>query len=299
MPFENIKHLALIKINGSDAAGFLQGQLTNDIKLVSSENGDNTQWQISGYCNPKGRLLALLYLWSDGDDYYVLIDHQLREAITKRLQMYIMRSKVNIEYMETTTILGADQTSSLVNSGLLESASVANEFGKLTRADNAWLLSFGTRVLFVTHENVDFDHSAEGYDWLSADIEDGIPQITAQTFEQFIPQMINLDLLGGINFKKGCYTGQEIVARMHYLGNPKQRMFICDLEVSDQAQGTLTEGDKVFIDLESGKSTGQLVSVNKIGKTALAVLRLDAIENDLFLNASIKIKPRPGNFDSK
>lgn len=280
MPIELLKNLNLIKIAGDDAFTFLQGQLTNDLTQLN----DELVWQYSGYCNPKGRLLALLYIWQDDEGYYAILESELREAICKRLQMYVMRSKVTLEHIESAKIYGGRSSAELLEAKLITGSHSAQQSGGLTALQDGWLLSFDQRILYVESQNarteIDELDSVEPEDsWLNADINDGIPKVIASTTEQFIPQMVNFDQLGGINFKKGCYTGQEIVARMHYLGNLKQRMFYCDIAVVTEENSRA--GDKVFAGATEQKTVGNIVSISADSRCALIVLRLDAIDKAL------------------
>lgn len=259
---QNNPPLSLIKFTGDDASTFLQGQLTNDINALKDT------WQYSGYCSPKGRLLALLQLWKHDDELYGLLPSSLVESTIKRLRMYVMRSKVTIEVVESTSI------SSNISS--------TEPRYKYQSSNTEHILSFGGRDLIISTTAADSDdqNNAVSDDWLSSNILDGLPEISDKTAELFVPQMVNLDLLNGINFKKGCYTGQEIVARMHYLGKLKQRMFVCrviappstlDENAGAQVLNTnLLIGAKVML---ADKSVGHIVSSD--GKLALAVLRTE------------------------
>lgn len=307
MNIELITHLALIKISGEDAETFLQGQLTSDVAKLSNS------WQYAGYCNPKGRLLSLLQIWRQDESYYALISHDLFEATTKRLRMYVMRSKVSIEELNNYELIGVLRRDSLaqalasldltVGNGASEKIDLSEyQHGDLIQTEQFSALVINDRVLIVHKVNSEsaternFEASSL---WLAADIAEGLPQVGAATVEQFIPQMLNLDLLGGISFKKGCYTGQEIVARMHYLGKLKQRMFSCDISESVGTETINTRvtmpevGDKVYSDSALEKAIGTLVSVDPTNYQALAVLRLDSLDISLHLNTNYQLKLRP------
>jgi len=253
-------NISLLKITGDDALSFLQGQLTNDIKTLA-----NT-WQFSGYCNPKGRLLALLQLWREGESIYALIDSSLLEATIKRLRMYVMRSKVTIDVVETALVTGE--------------LNQENTRFSIHKDSNTRLLNYGDRTLRVDFEKtqVDYELAESNSAWHLSSIDAAEPTINADNAELFVPQMVNLDLLDGINFKKGCYTGQEIVARMHYLGKLKQRMFVCDIENDETS--TPIAGEKVVSVIDGvERNAGNLVSFTE-GK-ALAVLRTEMIASPL------------------
>jgi len=271
MPIEKLDHLSLLKITGSDTDSFLQGQLTNDINLV------NGNWQYSGYCNPKGRLIALFQLWKIDGEVFALIDKSLVENTVKRLRMYVMRSKVDIS-IEDIDIFSANDLQSLI--AITSITNNAPEQNQIIETNEGIILCAEEHFLFLNRSaNIaETDIVKSKANWLSTNISKGIPHLDIHSTELFIPQMLNLDVLNGINFKKGCYTGQEIIARMHYLGKLKQRMFVCDVDSGSSIQ----TGDKVYSDKELTKSVGNIVSAHQ--KKALTVLRLDSIDTTLHMN---------------
>lgn len=258
-------NISVLQFTGADSLSFLQGQLSNDINALSSD------WQYSGYCNPKGRLLALFQVWKNADVIYASLDSSLVDATMKRLRMYVMRSKVVIDEIKQARFTG------LTN---LESKS---ERFSVTVDDSIHTLHFGGRALRIDLQPSDQTSTEQAGNWRQwnlAKITAGEPTIDANNVEMFIPQMVNLDLLDGINFKKGCYTGQEIVARMHYLGKLKQRMFVC------QTDGNARSGDKI---LAGEKSAGNIVAVSN--DAALAVIRRERLDGPLNTESGTKIVP--------
>ncbi len=226
----DLSQFGLLAVEGEDAQDFLQGQLTNDVRLLT---GDTSQY--AGHCNAKGRLLALFLAHAHDGRFYLQCNGALVEAVAKRLKMYVLRSRVNI----------ADVSDSMVRIGLAGPhaeaalarvcASVPQTPHTLAAAEHARILRLpGPLARFIVHATA--EHAAATWQALRADctpvgaavwewleIRAGIPDVTPATQEAFVPQMLNLDALGGISFKKGCYTGQEIVARTHYLGKVKRR----------------------------------------------------------------------------
>jgi folate-binding protein YgfZ len=299
-----INHLSLIKISGPDAETFLQGQLTSDVAKLSN------CWQYAGYCNPKGRLLALLQIWRQDESFYALMSRDLVEPTSKRLRMYVMRSKVVIEELNDCELIGLlrrdSLTQTLAGLGLAPEEATPeqsdlgqHQHGDLVQREEICALIINQRALIVRKGSAETtsEHKLESNSsWLQAEINEGLPQVSAATLEQFIPQMLNLDILGGISFKKGCYTGQEIVARMHYLGKLKQRMFSCDISNSVTTKASIEGvalpevGDKVYSDSALEKAIGTLVSVDNTNRQALAVLRLDSLESGLRLNSNYTLK---------
>ncbi len=232
----DLSHLGLLQAEGADAVTFLQGQLTNDVRLL---DGSNSHY--AGYCNPKGRMLAMFLAFAHHDHLHLQLHGALKETVLKRLRMYVLRSKVVLTDVSDTVIrlglAGSEATA------LLESI-----FGKAPQTPHAVLTLPEANLLrlpgpvpryeiFCAPEQAPalWDQlktaatpaGADAWEWL--EIQAGTPDVTPATVEAFVPQMLNLDLLGGINFKKGCYTGQEIVARTHYLGKVKRRTVLAHI----------------------------------------------------------------------
>lgn len=278
----DLSHLGLLQLSGADAVTFLQGQVTNDVKLLKGNNAHYT-----GYCNPKGRLLALFLAFAHADHLHLQLPRPLVEAIAKRLRMYVLRSKVEIK----------DVSNEVISFGIngLEAASLlASSLGKTPSQDFELLTLENCTVLklptITSHSRFEIFTSVENaialwntlskhcqvvgracWDWL--DIQAGIPEVYPATQEQFVPQMLNLDALNAINYKKGCYTGQEIVARTHYLGTVKRRTFLAHIA----GLASPKAGDKL-LDAQ-GSEAGQIVRVSPDldgGFLTLAELRLEA-----------------------
>lgn len=228
-----LTHLGVIRASGDDAANFLQNQLTNDVLGL-----DEATARLAGYCSPKGRLLATLMVWTSGADILLVLPRDLLAATLKRLQMFVLRSKVKLtDAGDEIALVGiaapAGQLSPLPG---VAWQSIRSEGGTLIRMPDADGLQ---RALWAGPA-----HQAaavwKGYAeslpcapaslWRWTEILAGLPQVVEATREQFVPQMINFELVGGVNFRKGCYPGQEIVARSQYLGKLKRRALLayCD-----------------------------------------------------------------------
>jgi tRNA-modifying protein YgfZ len=281
----DLSHLGLLEISGEDAVTFLQGQVTNDVKQL---NGSNAHY--TGYCTPKGRMLALFLAFAHNGHLHLQLPQALLEPIAKRLKMYVMRSKVSIKDCadsiiklglngpEATQLLSAILPSLPTNDYDLVSTEIASVI-KLPSLEGQ------TRYeVFTDAEHIDaiWNSLSEKCQlvgkacWDAIETNAGIPEVVATTQEQFVPQMINLDLLNGINFKKGCYTGQEIVARTHYLGSVKRRTFLANI-ASDVAPSA---GDKVFD--ANNSEVGQIVRAAPnaaSGFDVLLELRIEAYQN--------------------
>jgi tRNA-modifying protein YgfZ len=297
----DLSHLGLLEISGADAVTFLQGQVTNDVNLLTGTNA-----HYSAYCNPKGRMLALFLAFAHYDHLHLQFNRELLEPIMKRLKMYVMRSKVEIKDVSDSIIkfgLNGPEAASMLE-GVF--SKIPTQDYELITLDNGVILKLPS-----VNEDARFEIFADNtnapliwdalktnckvvekpyWDWL--EIQAGIPDITLKTQEQFVPQMLNLDILGAINFKKGCYTGQEIVARTHYLGTVKRRTYLAEI-TSETAPNA---GDKV---LDAAKNeVGQIVRVTpnmSNGFDALIELRIEAKEagNMTCNEAAIMVKDLP------
>jgi tRNA-modifying protein YgfZ len=277
----DLSHLGLIELNGADALSFLQGQLTNDIKLL---NAHNAQW--TGYCSAKGRLLAIFLAYTHQSSIYLQLPCEIHDAMMKRLKMFVLRSKVNVVASDIVGfgISGPEATTRLsAISPELPSKPLDmvhhNDYSIIKLPSH----QFDRYVIHVNSSKAGAIWSQllmhcqpvgkPCWDWL--EIQAGIPEIVMATQEQFVPQMANLDLLGGINFKKGCYTGQEIVARTHYLGSVKRRTYLAHLA----SMQTPLAGDKVYT--ADQQEVGQIIRATPApegGAAVLAELRIEAKE---------------------
>ena len=242
----DLSHIGLIAVYGKDAKEFLQGQFTNDINQVTE-----THSQLNSMCNPKGRMLAIFRVFMRSDTYYLRIPHEILEDTLKKLRMYVLRSEVTLE----------DATDTFVRIGLsgpnCESqlkdviGQIPESIDDVVQLDNLSILripGINPRFVIIGESDamqkiwgkLDVHAAPIGSDvWALINVLAGIPTIYKETMDMFVPQMVNFDLINGINFKKGCYTGQEIVARMHYLGKLKQRMYLAHAVISEApAPGT-------------------------------------------------------------
>jgi len=255
----------LLRYTGADASTFLHGQLTCDVQALKPGASS-----YGGYCTPKGRLLATFLLWADADGFMMLLPAALAEAIRKRLSMYVLRSKVKIEDVTA-------QQACIGVSGSESARDIAALGGTLPERQHGVTFNGAVRVVYLPQRRylavvpqapaqIPDDSGA----WAAADIAAGIPFIVPATQEEFVPQMVNLDLIGGLSYSKGCYPGQEIVARTHYLGRLKQRMFRASTDAAAQA------GDKLYSSGLGDQSCGMIVAATPSGNGSevLAVLRL-------------------------
>lgn len=228
-----LPELGVVSISGADAITFLQSQLTNDVAQLRVD-----QMQLSGYCTPKGRLLATFHQWRTDDAVFLRMPSEIIASIVKRLSMFVLRAKVKVadvsDAWTTYALLGAG---ALNDFGL--AAPVAPWSSTLSgniRVDRVLPTPGGIERFLLTHPSdaqlplPQTVLNASSNLWWASEIEAGVPTVFAATQEKFVPQMINLEVLGGVDFKKGCYPGQEIVARSQYLGKLKRRMNIAHVD---------------------------------------------------------------------
>ncbi len=190
--------LGVLAFRGPDAARFLQGQLSAEV-----ENLPSGASRFAGLHNPQGRAVALLMLArTSPEDIFAVLPLELIPDVSARLQKFVFRAKVRIEHPPFHVIgapAGADPHGS-------------------------YAFAWGDRQLLLAPAGRDLPRSADTAAWNLADVRQGLPQVYAATREQFVAQMLNLDLLGAVSFEKGCYTGQEVIARAHYRGRVKRRL---------------------------------------------------------------------------
>lgn len=276
----------LISVNGDDAETFLQGQLTNDVCELT-----DTHSQMAGLCNPKGRMLANFLNFRLRDGIYLQIPRTHLPPILKRLTMYVLRSKVTL----------ADASDDLVQIGLMGDCAnellsesvgaVPAEAWDSVTTDGLTLIKLpgsAPRVLVVgdagavsavwpklTAKAAVVKPQA----WHRQNILAGLPVIFPETSEAFVPQMANMQLVNGVSFTKGCYTGQEVVARMQYLGKLKRRMYLAHVD----ADSAPARGAELFAESStSGQGAGKIVDVAANpdgGFDLLAVMEVDSYQS--------------------
>jgi len=281
----DLSHLGLLQLGGADAAAFLQGQVTNDVKQL---NGQIAHY--SGYCNPKGRLLALFLAFAHQDHIHLQLPRDLIAPIAKRLKMFVMRSKVEVQDVSESIIkIGLNGAKAIELLSALFSKIPQHDYELVTLENGALIKLPGKQPRFEIFTDISnaptiwnsLAHHAKTADaayWELLEIQAGIPEVYAKTQEEFVPQMLNLDLLNGINFKKGCYTGQEIVARTHYLGTVKRRTQLAHID-SDIAPNP---GDNILN--SNGDAVGKVVRCAPSysgGYDLLAEARLESVETGL------------------
>lgn len=238
--------LGLISVTGDDAPSFLHNQLTNDVEHLGPAEA-----RLAGYCTPKGRLLASFLMWKSSDAVMLQLPRTIQPTVQKRLQMFVLRAKAKLnDASDTHAALGlaGDTVGEALKAWFPELpatpyAKTDNAAGTLIRVADAlgvaryqWIAPLDVAQQAWPEVVKTLTPVATAI-WRLADIHAGVPQITQATQEHFVPQMINFELIGGVNFKKGCYPGQEIVARSQYLGKLKRRMLLASIEASNVDAG--------------------------------------------------------------
>ncbi|MCU6433387.1 folate-binding protein [Undibacterium sp. Jales W-56] len=262
---------ALLLATGEDAPTFLHNQLTNDVEHLESD-----QARLACYCSPKGRMIASILYWKTGEGIVLQLHHSIKAAIHKRLQMFILRAKAKLlDISLDQVVLGIGGAAA---AGVLSRwfpalpqqtyAKIDNQFGSLIRVSDA---STSARYQWITTNAIAQDiwpilskelSAVDASAWRLTEIQAGIPQIVDKTQDQFVPQMVNFELIGGVNFKKGCYPGQEIVARSQYLGKLKRRMALA--RIAHQGDQPIAPGTEVFTAEEAGQPCGMIVNAELV-----------------------------------
>lgn len=260
-----LNDLGLIRASGVDAAGFLHNLLTNDINGITPGGA-----RFAGLCTAKGRLLALLLIWREGDDFLLMLPRDILPAILKKLSMYVLRSKVKLSDATAERVLIGYSAPAAVPSaptlalgdaaaGLPRFGVTAVPGGQAIRLDDTrWLLALDAATATSRWQQLAASARPVGlaaWQWL--EIAAGQPRVVAATQEAFVPQMLNMELpaVAGVSFSKGCYPGQEIVARTQYLGKVKRRTYRARLAAA------VAPGDSVYAPETGDQHCGAVVSV--------------------------------------
>ena len=280
----DLPYLSIIEISGDDVESFLNGQFTINIGNITEH-----QLQFSAWCNPKGQVKTTFYIYRHADNFYILLPEVLKVSFLKQLGMYILRADVQL----------TDQSDSLARIGLCLEKSDVGQSDILNQlpdnlavlplaATEAELSSMQSRYIIVadneqaesvrntlTEQLADTDSSA----WKLLDIQAGIPWLTPETSEKFLPQMLNLDLMGALDYQKGCYPGQEIIARLHYRGELKRNLYLATCTSKE------TPGPGASIVSSANKTVGTAIQAQIEVETTylLAVIDNDSIQDNLFL----------------
>jgi tRNA-modifying protein YgfZ len=282
-----LTQFGVIDVTGDDAASFLHGQLTNDTQHLDAATA-----RLAGYCSPKGRLLASFLTWRSGDTIRLLVSKDVQAAVQKRLSMFVLRAKAKlIDASGELAVVGLAGDVRRALSGVFDAlpdgvhGQVDSPAGSLIRVPDALerlrYLWVGPKAQIDAHLGT-LDQqlkrvSPAVWDWL--DIRAGEPRITQPVVEQFVPQMVNFDVLGGVNFRKVCYPGQEVVARSQYRGTIKRRTSLA--HVAGELD-TVRAGAELFHSDDPGQPCGMIVNAASAqggGVDLLVEIKLAALES--------------------
>ena len=258
-----LKQLALLKVSGSDSETFLQNQFSNDISKL-----ENNRIQSNAYCQHQGKIIALFWVMRHHDSFLLSFPAELVEKVITRLKMFVVISDVKIE----------DVSEQYLQIGLI------NE-----NHQNAFKMNDNFSLLIVHNDQKHDEINVHQDEWTKACIDNKIPEVFLSTSEKFVPQMLNLDIDEfGVNFSKGCYPGQEVVARLHYLGDAKRRLF------SFMSESEMQVGDNLYCaSSKAAKARGERykgsgIVVIKVKYNSifycLATLDVDLLSDKITLN---------------
>ena len=246
----HLDNRALLKLSGSENEEFLQAQLTNDISKI-----DDSSVQLNAYCQHQGKILALFWVIRADDDFLLSFPIDLIDSIKARLQMYVLMTDVKI----------TDVTEQYLQIGLI---------GK-SQKDSFTINERLSLILADPKKLSKFDFTSQDY-WDKACIDTFLPEVSIASTETYIPQVLNLDINEfGVNFSKGCFPGQEVVARLHYLGKAKRRLF------AFKSSSPLSIGDTLHCaESKSAKASGSVVSQVKFGADFYCLATLEVENKD-------------------
>ncbi len=264
----------VIRAHGADAAKFLHGQLTNDVLSLGPSSA-----RLAGFCSAKGRLQASFIVWESAEDEFLLAcSASLLAPTLKRLSMFVLRAQCKLsdasDEVALWGLVGADAEAMTGN---------ANEWERRDRHGAALIrlpdAAGLRRALLAVPVGVELDVPAVGtltpQIWRWLEVRSGVVAIEAATVDRFVPQMVNFELVGGVDFQKGCYPGQEVVARSQFRGTTKRRTFLFEVDAVASA------GQDVFLAVATGEPAGTVVNAAQWpegpGSSALVEVRLAAL----------------------
>ena len=283
----DLSHFSTVVFAGDDAAEFIQGQFTNDVTKVDEDNS-----QISGFCNNKGRMIANFRLFQHQQNYFISLKSDLLEDSISHLQNYILRAEVAVQDISEQLIhlgISGNNAESLLSPFVDKLSASVNS---VSHNDNYIIIRVaGDTPRYETF--CSFEHAKTLWEsvsekanvvnsscWDYLNIQNGLAFINSNTSEEFVPQMINMDLINGLSFEKGCYTGQEIVARTHYLGKQKRRTYRIRITSDIEPKA----GDPLATDTSTeNQYIGTLITVHPVAENeyeALAVIQIKSAEEE-------------------
>lgn len=285
----DLSHLGVIRVAGEDAASFLHNQLSNDVLGLAEGDAQRTSW-----CSPKGRMLVTPLLWrEDAQTYCLQLPRALQAAIQKRLQIFVLRAKAKlVDASDDSVRIGVGSSDGVASKSLIHAVfgtvpdlmkSVTHALGRVIAVSPTRFEIIATpehaRLIWPQLSATARAVGAESWDLLA--IRDGVIEVLPETQDQFVPQMANLELIGGVSFKKGCYPGQEIVARTQYRGILKRRTIRIQIEGNDVGETRPALGESVYAAEFGDQSAGLIANVAAApegGFDALVVAQIESIK---------------------
>ncbi len=297
----DLSHLAIIKVSGPDALSFLNGQFSNDVTAIAASG-----CQLNAWCNPRGQVISFFILANISGDFFMLLPEDLTAVVSPRLAMFKLRANVKIEEAGNDYVLSGAADMETVNA-LHTGGGIDCPPGGVIVHENRVIIGLpehSGRVMILSDfadmrsviENREVLVSfTDDLSWQYLDIKQGLPRVGTRTSEQFLPQMLNLDLLSAINLNKGCFPGQEVIARLHYRGTVKRRL----MPASVAADANV--GDTLCYD-GNDRSIGTVLScIRDSGEKTimLVVMELDRPDADRIClsnkpDRSVILHPSPG-----
>ena len=301
----DLSHIGLISASGEEAESFLQNQFCNDVRLV-----DDTRSQLNGYCTAKGRLLAFFNLFQHEGKFYLALPIERAAPVLQRLKMFVLMTQVELDDASNELIRfgiggpGADELLQTIVGTLPEQPHQVTRHEGISvirvpdKQSRFMIVGSNDQLQPLWQKIAEHATPVTSQVWDHQDIINGIPQIVDATAEDFVPQMLNMQSIAALSFKKGCYPGQEIVARMHYLGKQKRRMYLAHVD----ADSSIAPGTSIFSKgSDSAQSVGTIVSCASCpdgGQDLLVVLQIASAENaelhpENQQNVPLKLKDLP------
>ena len=286
-----LEHLGIIRVEGADGVTLLQGQVTSDVREVGPQRS-----QASGLCSPKGRLLASFRILQEGDALVLVLPRSLLSPILNRLRMFVLRADARLsDASDERVVLGLQGAPETLGPALADwlpelppapDEARAGQEAVAVRLRDAGQPRFLLVCTAAVAPGIWAAAAAAGARpvgraaWSLTDIAAGVPVVESTTSDAFVPQMVNLQALGGVSFTKGCYAGQEVVARMQYLGKLKRRMYRAHADAAE----TPAPGTDLYAAADaSGQSVGKVVAAAPRpdgGQALLAVIQIEAADRD-------------------
>lgn len=279
-----LSHLGFLNAQGADTVDFLHSQLTNDLKHLPENYS-----QLSGYCTPKGRLLCVFRINHNTDNLLLQAHQDVIRPTTERLRKYVMRTKVELKLNDDVSSFGV--VGRKCGAELLKIAeSLPTKKDECLNVRGLTVICYRdsdplryqvigavSALRPLWQKMSEFLPKLGSWAWASMEIEQGLATIFTDTSEQFIPQMVNMDIINAVSFEKGCYPGQEIVARMHFLGKLKTRMILGNANTPSAP----LPGNKLYA-IDNKQSVGMVVDAmpGRVGYDILATARLENVQRD-------------------